>query len=114
MREGKKERNRLITAAMAGILTLFLSLAALPMELRAMENRDSYEIYILDYEDLLTDEEMSVYRRGRNTKSATAAKNAPVGDYRKATGLEALIGYLYLKGDMQRVMDIMEAVMSVV
>ena len=69
--------------------------------------------YLID-NDLLTDEEMSVYRRGRNTKSATAAKNAPVGDYRKATGLEALIGYLYLKGDMQRVMDIMEAVMNVV
>ena len=57
MREGKKRKNRLITAAMAGILTLILSLAALPMHLRAMENTDSYDIYILDYEDLLTDEE---------------------------------------------------------
>ena len=68
--------------------------------------------YLID-NGILSDEEMSIYRRGRNTKSPTVAKNAPVGDYRKATGLEALIGYLYLKGDMDRVMDIIEKVMSV-
>ena len=57
---------------------------------------------------LLTDEETAVYKRGRNAKSPTTAKNAPVGDYRKATGLEALVGYLYLKGDMDRVLEIMK------
>lgn len=58
--------------------------------------------------DLLTEEEMAVYKRGRNAKSPTTAKNAPVGDYRKATGLEAVIGWLYLRGDMDRVLELME------
>lgn len=65
--------------------------------------------YLLD-NDLLTEEEIAIYKRGRNAKSPTTAKNAPVGDYRKATGLEAVIGYVYLKGDMDRVMTIMENV----
>ena len=56
---------------------------------------------------ILTEEELAVYRRGRNTKSPTSAKNAPMADYRKATGLEALVGYLYLKGDMDRVLELM-------
>ena len=47
-------------------------------------------------QELLTEEEENVYRRGRNAKSYTTAKNASVGDYRKATGFEALLGYLYL------------------
>lgn len=55
---------------------------------------------------ILSDEETAVFRRGRNAKSPTSAKNAPVGDYRKATGLEALIGYLYLKGDIKRVVEL--------
>lgn len=44
----------------------------------------------------LTQEELAVYKRGRNAHSHTTAKNASVGDYRKATGLEALYGFLYL------------------
>ena len=50
----------------------------------------------------LTDEELAVYKRGRNAHSYTTAKNASVGDYRKATGLEALYGYLYLTDRMDR------------
>ena len=53
-----------------------------------------------------TEEETAIYRRGRNAKSPTTAKNAPVGDYRKATGLEAVIGYLYLMGQADRVVEI--------
>ena len=53
-------------------------------------------------ESELTDEEMDAYKRGRNAKSYTSAKNQSVADYRKATGLEALCGYLYLKGDLDR------------
>ena len=45
---------------------------------------------------MLTEVEMDVYRRGRNAKSPTMAKNATMADYRKATGFEALMGYLYL------------------
>ena len=59
-------------------------------------------------EGVLSGEEEAIYKRGRNAKSPTTAKNAPVGDYRKATGLEALIGYLYLKGDMDRVLNLMK------
>lgn len=49
-----------------------------------------------------TDEEMNVYKRGRNAHSHTSAKNADIADYRCATGFEALIGYLYLKKDSDR------------
>lgn len=51
---------------------------------------------------LLTEEELSVYKRGRNATSHVP-KHAQVADYRRATGLEALFGYLYLKGDSPRI-----------
>ena len=50
----------------------------------------------------LTEEEHDVYRRGRNAKSFTTAKNATVADYRQATGFEALMGYLYLEDRFDR------------
>ena len=59
-------------------------------------------------EPVLTEEEAAVYRRGRNAHSPTMAKHASMGDYRRATGVEALVGYLYLKGDMARVLELME------
>ena len=54
----------------------------------------------------LTEEEQDVYRRGKNTKIHSSAKNASLGDYRKATGFEALCGYLFLKKDTVRIMQI--------
>lgn len=54
----------------------------------------------------LTEEEQSVYRRGRNAKAYTPAKNASISDYRKATGLEALIGYLYLTQRTDRILEL--------
>lgn len=57
-------------------------------------------------EDVLTEEEADIYRRGRNAKSPTMAKNATMADYRKATGFEALMGYLYLKDDFERVVEL--------
>ncbi len=56
----------------------------------------------------LTPEEESIYRRGRNAKSATMAKNASMADYRRATGFEALMGYLYLAGRQERMYALME------
>jgi len=56
--------------------------------------------------DHLTEKEMDVYRRGRNAKSYTMAKNASMSDYRKATGFEALMGYLYLDGQMDRIIEL--------
>ncbi len=56
--------------------------------------------------DSVTTEELAVLKRGRNAKSFTAAKNASIIDYRYATGLEALFGYLYIKGDIKRLNEI--------
>lgn len=53
-------------------------------------------------EQELSEEEYYIYKRGRNSKSATVPKNADVTEYRAATGFEALIGYLYLIGDKER------------
>lgn len=61
---------------------------------------------ILAIEGELTEEEYAIYKRGRNAKSYTKAKNASTIDYRNATGFEALIGYLYLKEDYKRMADI--------
>ncbi len=54
----------------------------------------------------LTEEEADIYRRGRNAKPHTMAKNATVADYRSATGLEALLGYLYLLDRTERIMEL--------
>lgn len=54
----------------------------------------------------LTEEEAGVFRRGRNAKSYTMPKNADLMDYRHATGLEAVFGYLYLQGNMERVLEL--------
>ena len=59
------------------------------------------------FEDMTT-EEQDMFRRGRNAKSPTMAKNATMKDYRKATGFEALMGYLYLKGDYERMTDLIK------
>lgn len=59
--------------------------------------------------DMLTEEEVSVYRRGRNAKSNTSAKNASIEDYRKATGLEALVGYLYLSDRFERILELVKS-----
>ncbi len=56
--------------------------------------------------EYLTEEEVTIYKRGRNAKSYTSAKNASINDYRRATGFEALIGWLYLKGDFERMTEI--------
>ena len=58
---------------------------------------------------ILTEEEKSVYKRGRNTKSHTSAKNASIAAYRKATGFEALIGYLYITDQMERILELTKA-----
>ena len=56
--------------------------------------------------DEMTDTEKDIYRRGRNAKSHTMAKNATVMDYRSATGFEALMGYLYLTDGMDRILEL--------
>ena len=58
--------------------------------------------------DELTEEEQDVFRRGKNAKPHTIPKNASLSDYRRATGMEAVIGYLYLKDDMKRVIELVK------
>lgn len=59
--------------------------------------------------DELSQEEHAVYKRGRNAKSLSPAKNQSVSDYHKATGFEALIGYLYLKKEWKRMLELIKA-----
>ncbi|WP_028235239.1 Mini-ribonuclease 3 [Pseudobutyrivibrio sp. MD2005] len=61
---------------------------------------------ILALMDELTEEEADWYRRGRNSKPHTKAKNASTIDYLDATGFEAVLGYLYLTGDMDRICEL--------
>lgn len=56
----------------------------------------------------LNEEEHAVYRRGRNAKSVSPAKNQSITDYRRATGFEALIGFLYLKREYARLMELVK------
>lgn len=56
----------------------------------------------------LTEEEMHVFKRGRNANSATMAKHASMSDYRRATGFEALMGYLYLTGNLTRLLELVK------
>lgn len=59
-------------------------------------------------QEILTEEEHAVYKRGRNAKSVSPAKNQSITDYRRATGFEALMGYLYLNKDMKRLIDLVK------
>lgn len=59
-------------------------------------------------EEQFNAEEAAVFRRGRNAKSYTSAKNASILDYRRATGLEALMGYLYLSGKYERMTQLIK------
>jgi ribonuclease-3 family protein len=65
-------------------------------------------LFIEALTDELDEKEADIYRRGRNAKSYTSAKNASIGDYRKATGFEALMGYLYLTGKEDRMLSLIK------
>ena len=63
--------------------------------------------------DRLTEDEVEVYRRGKNAKPSSTAKNANLKDYLKATGFEALIGYLYLTGAEERMLELIRFGMDI-
>ena len=65
-----------------------------------------------DIDELLTEEEKYIVRRGRNAKSGTIPKNADVTEYRWATGFESLLGYLYLTGQEERLCEILRFVLD--
>ncbi len=64
-------------------------------------------------EGILTEEEHSVFKKGRNAKSYTSPKNADITDYRHATGLEALFGYLFLEKRMNRAVELFKIGMDI-
>lgn len=57
-------------------------------------------------EPILEEDELSILKRGRNAHSATVPKNADPSEYRRATGVESLFGYLYLNGKNQRLREL--------
>ena len=60
--------------------------------------------------NILNEKELDIYKRSRNLHTNTKSKNSPVRDYRKATGFEALIGYLYLNNDLDRLNQILSSI----
>jgi len=58
--------------------------------------------------DSLKEDEIAVYKRGRNTNISSVSKNADIVEYKKATGFEALIGYLYIKNENERLEEIID------
>lgn len=74
----------------------------------AIVNAHSQADMILALEQELTEEEKTVYHRGKNSKPATMAKNATAKEYKTATGLEAVIGYLYLTNQYERLIDLVK------
>ncbi len=67
--------------------------------------------FIDGIEDQLSEEEAAVYHRGRNASVHTKARNASMAEYKKATGLEALLGYLYLTGKQERLEELVHAML---
>lgn len=71
-------------------------------------NAKAQATLMISIEHALTKEEVTIYKRGRNAKSHSVAKNADIHDYRIATGLEALMGYLYLTGNTNRCLELIK------
>ncbi|MCH5253030.1 MAG: ribonuclease III [Lachnospiraceae bacterium] len=63
-------------------------------------------------QELLTEEEQTIFKQGRNAKTSSVAKNADIHDYRNATGLESLFGYLYLLGQTDRAIELLKFAMK--
>lgn len=68
--------------------------------------------FVMSLEAELTEEEANILKRGRNAKSGSVPKNAKIQDYRYSTGFEALIGYLYLNGREDRIMEFFKKIIE--
>lgn len=60
-------------------------------------------------EPMLTEDELSWFKRGRNANKATVSKHATAAEYRASTGFECLLGWLYLSGQSQRILTLFDA-----
>ena len=98
------------------ILSNNLELSAHKIHVKAIGyvKAKSQSIIMHEIEDKLTENESYIFKRGRNAKSATVPKNADVRDYRMATGFEALVGYLYLSGNKERLEFILNKSIEVI
>ncbi len=74
----------------------------------ALVNAHAQAEMITGLEPELTEEEQNIYKRGRNSKPSTMAKNASAKEYKTATGMEALLGYLYLTDQHTRLIDLVK------
>ena len=77
-----------------------------------MVNCKSQAAFMKQIIDCLTEEELEVYKRGRNTKVNSASKHGSLSDYHAATGMEALFGWLYLKGRQERINELFTLIIN--
>ncbi len=77
-------------------------------KVRASFQSNAYSVI----EELLSEEEQNIWKRGRNANNIRAPKNADLVEYRRATGLEALFGYLFLMGRRERLEELFELIMA--
>ena len=80
---------------------------------KALVNATSQSKMYKSLIDMVSEEEKAILKRGRNANSNTKAKNATMIDYKNATGLEALFGYLYLKGEQQRINELFKICLDI-
>lgn len=89
-----------------------MSVHKLHVEAIAFVKAHAQSEFVKLLEDKLTEDEIQVYKRGRNSKSGTVPKNADVQEYRAATGFESLLGYLYLTEQQDRLNEILNLVVE--
>lgn len=80
---------------------------------KALVNATSQSKMYKSLINIVSEEEKAILKRGRNANSNTKAKNATMIDYKNATGLEALFGYLYLKGEQQRINELFKICLDI-
>lgn len=94
------------------MLTGSCKVEKLHKKVTGLVNAASQSNFVRKLEPYFTEEEQAVYHRGRNAKTITAAKHQSITDYRRATGLEAVFGYLYLKQDQARINELLKLCME--
>ncbi|MDO5564615.1 MAG: ribonuclease III domain-containing protein [Eubacteriales bacterium] len=77
-------------------------------------NSQSFIIKNLEEKNELFDEEINIYKKGRNTKTHSKSKNSDIIEYKHATGFEALIGFLYLSNNFSRLKELLKISMDII
>ena len=97
VRQHLVERSRLLPGKLHAEAVRYVSARSQFLEMKLLE-------------PMLTEEEHAVFRRGKNANKATVAKHASVEEYRTSTGFECLLGWLYLRGENDRIQQLFDAV----